>query len=35
MRQMQKSSDDENGDADLQPIEAGDDDNNEIIEIKL
>ena len=29
-----ESSDDKNGDTDLQPIEAGDDDNNEIIEIK-
>ena len=29
-----ESSDDENGDTDLQPIEAGDDDDNEIIEIK-
>ena len=29
-----ESSDDENGDADLQPIEAGDNDDNEIIKIK-
>ena len=29
-----ESSDDESGDTDLQPIEAGDNDDNEIIEIK-